>query len=99
LVKFIRHAENSIISALGGRENITPQQRIIINRAAYKAARCRLFEAAAIAEDGTTHADHYYLAWTNSLRTDLLALGLNRVPRPVQDLQSYLRSKEASSND
>ena len=54
----------------------------------YKLARCTLFEAATFAgEDG---ADEHYLAWANSLRLDLQALGLQRRERQVMDLKTYI---------
>jgi hypothetical protein len=41
----------------------------------YKLFRLTLFEAATLA--GDQGADEHYLAWSNSLRLDLLALGLD----------------------
>lgn len=35
--------------------------------------------------------DHHALAWLNSLRLDLIALGLERRERQILDLRGYLK--------
>jgi hypothetical protein len=43
--------------------------------------------------------DHNLLAWSNSLRRDLLALGLARRERATLNLASYLARGRDSEND
>jgi len=88
LAKALRATTDALTVAIGG--NPSPQQRILIDRAVYKLARCTLFESATLA--GDTSADEHYLAWSNSLRLDLQALGLDHVDPPVSPLQDYIRS-------
>jgi hypothetical protein len=97
LAKALSHIQSELVSALGGPETVTPQERILIDRVSYKMARCVLFEADSLSKGGTTSSDAYYLTWSNSIRQDLLALGLRRRPKAVQDLRSYL--EEVSQND
>lgn len=70
----------------------TPPQRILINGAAFKTLRIALFADRMLNEPGalSENSDHNLLAWSNSLRLDLVALGLERRERQVLDLASYL---------
>lgn len=95
LVKAMARIQSELVSALGGDETVTPQERILIDRVSYKMARCVLFESDSLSKGGETKNDHQYLAWANSIRQDLLTLGLGRRPKAVQDLQSYLREMDA----
>ena len=68
----------------------TPQEQILIDRIVYKLTRCTLFEVSALSTE-PGRSDHQYLAWANSLRLDLKALGLDRRSAEVADLKSYLK--------
>lgn len=91
LAKILRGIEGELVSAIGG--DPSPQQKILIDRAVYKIARCTMFEAAHLTGQGEG-ADEHYLAWSNSLRLDLQALGLKRVPKAVQSLAEYLEQED-----
>lgn len=85
LAKELQAAENGLIEAIGGKP--TPQQRLLIARVVYKSFRCGLFETASINgasdDDHSAASDAYYLAWANSLRQDLQALGLDGLSEPT----------------
>lgn len=80
MAKSLAATRQLLVDALGGKP--TPQQSIIVERAVYKAFRCGLFETAHLNGTGDDHSaasDTYYLAWSNSLRLDLAALGLDGI--------------------
>jgi hypothetical protein len=88
----MRSVGGDLVSALGG--DLTPQQRILVDRIVYKLARCTLFECATLTTQSEP-ADEHYLAWANSLRHDLALLGLQRVAKDLPSLQTYLAEREA----
>jgi hypothetical protein len=69
----------------------TAGQRLLIQSAGLKATRLALLSEQLL--DGTPPSegsDHHALAWLNSLRLDLMALGLERREKPALDLAAYL---------
>ncbi len=86
--KTIHAARNLLISAIGG--DPTPQESILIDRVVFKMLRCTLYEMATLQGQTGGGSDHIYLAWANSLRLDLQALGLVRKTKQVVDLTNYL---------
>lgn len=104
--------EAGLIQSLGGDDAISPQQALIIKRAAFKALRCGLAEAEMIRADSYWSSKNKnsqaskdagevaqslrddYLAWSRELRTDLLALGLNRKARQLPSLQDYMKQQK-----
>jgi len=71
--------------SLGGTDVLSPQEKILLSRIVAKAARCGLFEVAIL--EGTVKADDdRYIAWANSLRLDLMAVGLKRRKKTVASL-------------
>src|SRR5215831_16927249 len=73
LARAMRAVKADLTMAVGN--DPSPQRRMLIDRCVYKLFRITLFEAATLA--GDQGADEHYLAWSNSLRLDLLALGLD----------------------
>ena len=70
----------------------TTAQGLLIQSAALKATRLALLSEQLL--DGTPPSegsDHHALAWLNSLRFDLMALGLERRERQILDLNGYLK--------
>ena len=61
--------------------------------------RYTLYEMATLQGSTNGGSDHIYLAWANSLRLDLQALGLTRKTKSVVDLPTYLdrQAKQVSS--
>jgi hypothetical protein len=71
----------------------TTAQGLLIQSAALKATRLALLSEQLL--DGKPPAegsDHHALAWLNSLRLDLMALGLERRERQILDLNGYLKT-------
>ena len=90
LAKALSAAESALVSALGG--DLSPQELILVDRIVYKLARITLFEIATLTGKGRTEdTDKIYLAWSNSLRLDLQALGLKRRQKEVAELTTYIR--------
>ena len=90
-------ARGALTSAMGGQPS--PQQAMLIEHVAFKMLRCALYEMATLAGDTTAGTDHIYLAWANSLRLDLQALGMNRKNKQVISLHSYLDAAATPSPD
>ncbi len=95
--KTIAAAKNALTTAIGG--DPTPQESILIDRVVFKMLRCTLYEMATLQGSTNGGSDHIYLAWANSLRLDLQALGLSRKTKSVVDLPTYLdrQAKQVSS--
>ncbi len=89
--KIIREIQAALVDALGG--DPSPQQILIIQRACVKALRCAAMEHEILSRDGDVpdSLQHDYLRWSRELRSDLLALGLDRRSAEVADLKSYLQ--------
>jgi hypothetical protein len=88
-----RMSENhdELIAGLGGVENLSLQEKILIERVVAKTAQCERAEAAMLAGEDKPALEHY-LATANSLRLDLQALGLKRRKREVT-LATYLKGQ------
>ena len=69
------------------------QEKILVDRVVYKLARCTLAEASHFS--GESGADDHYIAWSNSLRLDLQALGLERREKNVMELGEYVKQSQA----
>jgi hypothetical protein len=72
----------------------TTPQRLLVQCAAVKAVRLALLTDQLL--DGTPPSegsDHHALAWLNSLRLDLQALGLERKGPAAIDLHEYLKTQ------
>jgi hypothetical protein len=76
----------------------TAPQRLLIQSAGLKAVRLALLSDQLL--DGTPPSegsDHHALAWLNSLRLDLQALGLERKSPAALDLREYLKEQAAEA--
>jgi hypothetical protein len=90
LAKMYKSVVGNLTSELGGEP--TAHGQLLIQAAAFKSIKCRLAEIEMLRSDNQTLSVHY-LAWANSLRLDLQALGLQRRQRKVMELTDYLRLK------
>lgn len=90
--KAIEQIQAELVSALGGADNVSVQQLLLIQRASVKSLQCVKIESQLLKNNGQTaeRLEQHYLRWCRELRSDLLALGLKRQARPVQGLQQYL---------
>ena len=98
IARTLREIETTLVTALGG--DPSPQEILLIKRASVKAVRCSLVEQhlLAVNADVSQSLRDDYLRWARELRSDLLALGLERRQRNVTDLQTYL-SKNYGQSD
>ena len=79
-----------------GPDPSVPQQ-IIVHQAVIKLTRLILIEGHILSHEGMEQGDrHQWVAWSNSLRRDLEALGMERRQEEAPDLHQYLESREAS---
>ncbi len=100
--KALRFLEATLVTSLGG--DVSAQETALIQRAAFKLFRCGLLEKHLMALETKVrmegkplgslripeHLTKSYLQWSREARADLMALGLERRAKPVQDLQAYL---------
>jgi len=82
-------------------DDLSPQLQILARRVAFKDLICSTVETAAL-ENGKKGVPESlwqaYLNWSGSLRGDLLAFGLERVPRDLPSLQA-LRDQFTKDDD
>ena len=91
LVKYITALKDAMIQDLGG--NITVAQEIIIDRVKFKVANAYMKELSVMKGEG--EMDEFYLRLANSIRADLMALGLERQDRDyVTPLKQYIAQKD-----
>jgi hypothetical protein len=89
--RVLRSVTVELIEHLG---DATAPQRLLVQAAALKATRLMLLTDQLL--DGTPPSegsDHHALAWLNSLRLDLQAIGLERKGAAQLDLSVYLKSQ------
>ncbi len=101
VVRTIKAVSDSLMAALGGAADISPQQALLIDRVAFKFVKIALFEIASIKgqiKDGNSSSVKY-LAWAESLRRDLQALGLDKKKKPVISLNDYIADLEKADPD
>lgn len=99
LAKALRHIEADLVFALGGDENVTPQEKLILGEVLYKIVRLSLFKAATFQGKSTVANDQVYLAWSNSMRRDLESLGLQRRERQVLDALTYIQQQQEGRSE
>jgi hypothetical protein len=78
----------------------TAPQRLLIQSAALKSVRLALLSEQLL--DGSPPSegsDHHALSWLNSLRLDLMALGLERRGAKALDLSEYMRAQATEATD
>ena len=81
-------------------DDVTAPQRLIVQSAALKATRLALLSDQLLTgEPPSEGSDHHALAWLNSLRLDLMALGLERRERQIINLDGYLRAAAEKVTD
>ena len=94
--KVLKKITSDLLDHLG---DPTAPQRLIVQGAAFKALRVALFADRMLNDDDapSEKGDHNLLAWSNSLRLDLQALGLERRERATIDLATYLARGRAET--
>ncbi len=97
--RLFRTTVNDLSAQIGG--DPSPAQALLIQAAALKAARLYLLSEKLLnGGDLSEGSDHSALAWLNSMRLDLSALGLERRIRDSgPSLQDIIRQHEAAQDD
>ena len=89
--RVMRTVEADLVAHIGGDPSAA--ERLLIQAVAVKATRLSLMAEQLLAGEGSAEgSDGNALAWFNSMRLDLQALGLQRRPRDVSSLAAYIRS-------
>lgn len=86
---------NELMAHIG---DASAPQRLLVQSAALKATRLMLLSQQLL--DGQPPgdgSDHHALAWLNSMRLDLQALGLERKASVMVDLHDYIKTNEATA--
>ena len=78
--------------ALGGAEELSPQQRMLAERATWLHLRLQSMEAEYLAGDGLDTKD--YVAMTSTLVSVLHRLGMKRISRRVPSLSEYIEASK-----
>jgi hypothetical protein len=89
--RFLKTVTRELVEHLG---DATAPQRLLIQSAALKATRMMLLTDQLLAGVQLGEgSDHHALAWLNSMRLDLIAIGLERKGPASIDLREYLKSQ------
>jgi hypothetical protein len=91
--KFVLAIREQLTRHLGGQ--LTAPQQLIISAASIKALRLEMMLKTILSEEAIAsgNQDGQYLAWSNSLRRDLEAIGITRPPQ-LPRLGDYLKAME-----
>lgn len=105
ILRYLSACRDGLIYDLGGEDQMTTAQLIIVDRVIGKLGISRLIEEHC-KENGAIRGQELapvlkqsYLAYSNSLRLDLLALGINerstdRALTPLQYIEQFDKAKE-----
>lgn len=86
----IKRLRQDLLNDLG--PDVTAAQRVLVDRVTYKAINSHFFEHAIAS--GQSKDWSSYLTLTNSIRADLLALGLERKEREYITLTEYIENQK-----
>ena len=92
VAKAMDKAKIELTDAIGG--DVSPQQAILIDKAVFLLYKTSVFESQMMngSEIGQD-VESYYLAWVNSLRRILEALGLKKAQKTLKDIFTYSDEK------
>ncbi len=91
---FAKAVRDALASHLGGE--LTAPQQLLVSAAAIKSLRLELMVQRILAPDALDAGqDGKFLAWANSLRRDLEAIGIARKPPRVPTLAEHLARRAA----
>ena len=82
-------------------DDVTAPQKLIIQAAGLKAVSLALLSDKLLTDENglAEGGDHHALAWLNSLRLDLIALGLERRERQILNLAGYTEGRGTDRTD
>jgi hypothetical protein len=90
----MRETTRALLDHLGGEHAVTPPQRLLVETCGVLALRVKLACDRMVTGQGDLEAlDRHLIALVNSLRLNLLALGLERPKDQAPSLASYLELK------
>ena len=94
--KFVLAIREQLTRHLGGQ--LTAPQQLIVSAASIKALRLEMMLKTILSEEAIAsgNQDGQYLAWSNSLRRDLEAIGIARSPQ-LPRLGDYLKAIDNTS--
>ena len=105
--RLVRELEAELISAFGGEDQVSPQQRWVIQRAAVLQLQLSALDAFVLGMDSLVNKkrrqiypivlEHAKLS--QSLTSLLTTLGLNRQAKPALTLSDYLAAQTATKTD
>ena len=84
----INKLRRSLVADLGGEQEVTTAQRVLIDRIVVKVSIIGFFEQAIMHGDSENYRD--YSAVSSGLRADLALLGLKRREKDVMTLVDYI---------
>lgn len=90
LGKWMKTLKDNLTKDLGG--SLTTMEEILLDRIVSKIVRCHLYETGILSGENFGSRD-FYLALCNSLRHDLMVIGLKRRVKDPLDLEAYLKGK------
>lgn len=97
----IKRLQTRLETDLGGADNLSTQERLIVDRIVKKALIVEALESYALSRRTIFKRNgeligclgRHYLSYTEALRRDLQALGLQRRAKDVPNLQDYLQAR------
>lgn len=101
----IKRLQIRLETDLGGADNLSTQERLIVDRVVKKALIIEALESYALSRKSIFKRNgeligclgRHYLSYTEALRRDLQAIGLQRRAKDVPNLSDYLSARAAAN--
>lgn len=103
----IKRLQTRLETDLGGTDNLSTQERLIVDRIVKKVLIVEALETYALSRKSIFKRNgeligclgRHYLSYTEALRRDLLAVGLQRRAKDVPNLQAYLEARASQADE
>lgn len=94
--RLVNQVRRALTQRLGGEDKLTPEQRLLIERAAHMQLRCAMLDARIAKGTFTQNDNNAYVAFSNGLRLCLqtLALDYPASGAPPQSLAEIIAQHE-----
>lgn len=101
----VKRLQTRLETDLGGAENLSTQERLIVDRIVKKVLIVEALETYALSRKSIFKRNgeligclgRHYLSYSEALRRDLLAVGLGRRAKDVPNLSDYLNARAAAN--
>ena len=94
--KFLVEVRTELTATLGGPEHATYGQQMLVGLASVKALRLQLISEEIMSGNASLENERRFVWFSNSLRRDLMALGLDRPSKaPPQSLADFIQGHAA----